>query len=150
MGLAAHLSKGTHRTIIGIIGDEDKVREAPLRAISGVSDVVPVLPAYKLASRDAHPQDSVVQIGTTKIGGGNLAMIAGPCSVEEPGRMDRIARAVKASGANLFRGGAFKPRTSPYAFQDLGEDGLKILRETGDKHQLPIPCVSADHAIKNH
>ena len=144
MGLAAHLSKGTHRTIIGIIGDEDKVREAPLRAISGVSDVVPVLPAYKLASRDAHPQDSVVQVGTTKIGGGNLAMIAGPCSVEEPDRMDRIAKAVKASGANLFRGGAFKPRTSPYAFQGLGEDGLKILRETGDKHQLPIVTEITD------
>lgn len=144
MGLAAHLSKGTHRTIIGIIGDEDKVREAPLRAIEGVSDVVPVLPAYKLASRDAHPQDSVVSVGSTKIGGGNLAMIAGPCSVEEPDRMDRIAESVQKSGANLLRGGAFKPRTSPYAFQGLGEEGLKILRETGDRHGLPVVTEITD------
>ncbi len=83
-----------------------------------MADVIPVLPPYKLASRDAHPLDSIVDVSGVKIGGGHLAMIAGPCSVEEPERMDRIAAAVKRSGANIFRGGAYKPRTSPYAFKD--------------------------------
>lgn len=138
MGLKAHLSRGTHRTIIGVIGDEDKARVEPLRAIPGVADVIPVLPPYKLASREAHPLPSVVNVGGVKIGGGHLGMIAGPCAVESPERMDAIAGAVKAAGANILRGGAFKPRTSPYAFQGLGEDGLKILRETGDRFGMPV------------
>ncbi len=144
MGLTAHLSRGTFRTIVGIIGDEDKLRETPLRAIAGVSDVIPILPPYKLASRDAHPQDSVVDVSGVKVGGGHLAMIAGPCSVEEPERMDRIAAAVRASGANIFRGGAYKPRTSPYAFQGLGVEGLKILREAGHKHSMPVVTEVTD------
>lgn len=144
MGLGAHLSRGTFRTIVGIIGDEDKLRETPLRAIPGVEDVIPVLPPYKLASRDAHPQDSIVDVGGVKVGGGHLAMIAGPCSVEEPERMDRIAAAVRASGANIFRGGAYKPRTSPYAFQGLGVEGLKILRQAGQKHSLPVVTEVTD------
>lgn len=144
MGLGAHLSRGTFRTIVGIIGDEDKLRETPLRAIPGVADVIPVLPPYKLASRDAHPQDSIVDVGGVKVGGGYLAMIAGPCSVEEPERMDRIAAAVRASGANIFRGGAYKPRTSPYAFQGLGVEGLKILRQAGQKHSLPVVTEVTD------
>lgn len=143
LGLKAHLSRGTFRTIVGVIGDEDKTRVAPLMAIPGVAEVVPVMPAYKLASKEAHPQPSVVPVGKgpngpVKIGGGFVGMIAGPCAVEEPERMDRIAAAVKQAGANIFRGGAFKPRTSPYSFQGLGEEGLKILREVGDRHQLPI------------
>lgn len=144
MGFAAHLSRGTFRTIVGIIGDEDQLRDAPLRAIPGVADVVPVLPPYKLASREAHPQDSVVEVGNVPIGGGDLAMIAGPCSVEDPDRMDRIASAVHSSGANIFRGGAYKPRTSPYAFQGLGEEGLKILRETGDRYAMPVVTEVTD------
>ncbi len=144
MGLAAHLSRGTHRTIVGIIGDEDQSREAPLRAIAGVADVIPVLPPYKLASRDAHPQDSVVDVSGVRIGGGHLAMIAGPCSVEEPERMDRIAAAVSASGANIFRGGAFKPRTSPYAFQGLGIEGLRILSSVGQKYGMPVVTEVTD------
>lgn len=138
LGLKAHLSRGTFRTIIGVIGDESKINVDSLRSISGVHEVVPVLPPYKLASKEAHPQPSIVDVAGVKIGGGNLAMIAGPCAVEEPERMDNIARAVKAAGANIFRGGAYKPRTSPYAFQGSGEDGLKILREVGDKHDMPI------------
>jgi 3-deoxy-7-phosphoheptulonate synthase len=138
LGFKAHLSRGTYRTIIGLIGDEQKISPEPLKAIPGVQDVVRVLPPYKLASREAHPQPSVVDVSGVKIGGGHLAMIAGPCAVEEPERMDRIAEAVKAAGANIFRGGAYKPRTSPYAFQGLGEEGLKILREVGDKHGLPV------------
>ncbi len=138
LGLRAHLSKGTFRTVIGVIGDEDQVRAAPLEAIPGVSHVVPVQPAYKLASRTAHPEPSIIEVGTTKIGGGHLGMIAGPCAVESFERLDQIAGAVKTAGANLLRGGAFKPRTSPYSFQGLGEEGLRILREVGDKHGLPI------------
>jgi 3-deoxy-7-phosphoheptulonate synthase len=138
LGLRAHLSRGTFRTIIGVIGDEQKIGADSLRAITGVQDVMPVLPPYKLASREAHPQPSVVEVAGVKIGGGNLAMIAGPCAVEDPERMHTIAGAVKASGANIFRGGAYKPRTSPYAFQGLGEEGLRILREAGDAHGLPV------------
>src|SRR5881392_3928572 len=128
LGLQAHLSRGTYRTIIGVIGDEQRLQAEPLRAIPGVADVIPVLPPYKLASREAHPQPSIVDVGGVKIGGGNLGMIAGPCAVEEQERMDAIGSAVKAAGANILRGGAFKPRTSPYAFQGMGEEGLKLLR----------------------
>jgi 3-deoxy-7-phosphoheptulonate synthase len=138
MGLKAHLSRGTYRTIIGVIGDEQKIGAETLRAIPGVQDVIPVLPPYKLASKEAHPQPSVVDVAGVKIGGGNLAMIAGPCAVEEPERMEAIAAAVKAAGANIFRGGAYKPRTSPYAFQGMAEEGLKILRDVGDKYGLPV------------
>ena len=115
-----------------------------MRAIPGVAQVIPVLPAYKLASRDAHPEASVIDVSGVKIGGGHLGMIAGPCSVEEPERMFRIAESVCKSGANLFRGGAFKPRTSPYAFQGMGEEGLRLLREVGDRFQIPIVTEVTD------
>lgn len=142
--MRAHLSRGTYRTIIGIIGDENRIREEPLRAIPGVAEVVPVLPPYKLASLDAHPEPSVIDVSGVKIGGGNLAMIAGPCSVEEEDRMHRIAASVREAGANLFRGGAYKPRTSPYAFQGLGEDGLKLLRDVGDQYGMPVVTEVTD------
>lgn len=144
LGMRAHLSRGTYRTIIGIIGDENKIREEPLSAIEGVSEVVPVLPPYKLASLEAHPEPSIIDVSGVKVGGGHLAMIAGPCSVEDAPRMHRIAAAVRASGANIFRGGAYKPRTSPYAFQGLGEDGLKLLREVGDEHGMPVVTEVTD------
>jgi 3-deoxy-7-phosphoheptulonate synthase len=138
LGLRAHLSRGTYRTIIGVIGDEAKLQASPLEAIPGVASVVPILPPYKLASNEAHPEPSIIDVAGVKIGGGHLAMIAGPCAIEHASRMDIIAKAVKAAGANLLRGGAFKPRTSPYAYQGMGEDGLKILRGAGDKYGLPI------------
>lgn len=138
LGLQAHLSRGSHRTIVGIIGDEDKLRAEPLRAIPGVREVIPVLPPYKLASLEAHPEHSIVKVGNVKLGGGFLGLIAGPCAVESEERMRSIAKSVKAAGANILRGGAFKPRTSPYSFQGLGEDGLKILRATGDEFGMPI------------
>jgi 3-deoxy-7-phosphoheptulonate synthase len=138
LGLRAHLSRGTYRTIIGIIGDETLVQASPLEAIPGVASVIPILPPYKLASLEAHPEPSVVDVAGVKIGGGHLAMIAGPCAVEGRERMEAIAGAVKRAGANLLRGGAFKPRTSPYAYQGMGEEGLKILREVGDRYGLPI------------
>ncbi|MEX2558473.1 MAG: 3-deoxy-7-phosphoheptulonate synthase [Pirellulales bacterium] len=138
LGLRAHLSRGTYRTIIGVIGDETVVRSAPLEAIPGVASVMPILPPFKLASNEAQPEPTVVDVAGVKIGGGHLAMIAGPCAVEGAERMDAIAAAIKAAGANLLRGGAFKPRTSPYAYQGMGEEGLKILRDTGDRHGLPV------------
>lgn len=144
MGLQAHLSRGTHRTIIGIIGDEDKLRAEPLKAIPGVMEVIPVLPPYKLASIEAHPQPSVIDVAGVQIGGGSLGMIAGPCAVEDHERMRAIASAVKEAGANIFRGGAFKPRTSPYSFQGLGEEGLKILRATGDEFGMPVVTEVTD------
>ncbi len=144
LGMRAHLSRGTYRTIVGIIGDENEIREEPLRAIPGVAEVVPILPPYKLASLDAHPAPSIVDVSGVKIGGGHLAMIAGPCSVEDEPRMHRIAERVRDYGANLFRGGAFKPRTSPYAFQGLGEDGLKLLRDVGDHYGMPVVTEVTD------
>jgi len=144
LGMRAHLSRGTYRTIIGIIGDENIIREEPFCAIEGVSEVVPVLPPYKLASLEAHPEPSIIDVSGIKIGGGFLGMIAGPCSVEDEPRMHRIAAAVRAAGANIFRGGAYKPRTSPYAFQGLGEDGLKLLRDVGDLHGMPVVTEVTD------
>jgi len=138
LGLKAHLSRGTFRTVIGVIGDESKLQVEPLEAIPGVSQVIPVLPPYKLASIEAHPKPTVVDVSGVKIGGGHLAMIAGPCAIESYERLDEIAAAVKEAGANILRGGAFKPRTSPYAHQGMGPDGLKILREIGDKHGMPV------------
>jgi len=138
LGLKAHLSRGTYRTIVGVIGDESLLQSAPLRAIPGVAEVIPVLPPYKLASNEAHPEPSIVDVSGVKIGGGNLAMIAGPCAIEGAERMDIIAAAVSQAGANILRGGAFKPRTSPYAYQGMGEEGLKILRDAGDKYGMPV------------
>jgi len=138
LGLKAHLSRGTYRTIIGVIGDESQFEPATFQAIPGVADVIRVLPAYKLASNEAHPEPSVVDVAGVKIGGGNLAMIAGPCAIEGEKRMDEIAASVRASGANILRGGAYKPRTSPYAYQGMGEEGLKILRDVGRKHGMPV------------
>lgn len=138
LGLKAHLSRGTYRTIIGVIGDEARLQVSPLQAIAGVAEVIPVLPPYKLASSEAHPEPSVIDVAGVKVGGGHLAMIAGPCAIEGAERLDAIAAAIQKAGANILRGGAFKPRTSPYAYQGMGEDGLKILREVGDKYGMPV------------
>jgi 3-deoxy-7-phosphoheptulonate synthase len=138
LGFKPHLSRGEHRTIIGVIGDENKLQAEPLQAIPGVEQVLPILKPFKLASREFHQGDTIVRVGRVQIGGGALAMIAGPCAVEGAKVLDEIAGQVKAAGANLLRGGAFKPRTSPYSFQGMGEEGLKILRDVGDRHGLPV------------
>jgi 3-deoxy-7-phosphoheptulonate synthase len=138
LGLRAHLSRGSHRTIVGVIGDESQFDAAQFQVLPGVADVIRVLPPYKLASNEAHPEPSVVDVAGVKIGGGNLAMIAGPCAIEGAKRLDTIAESVRASGANILRGGAYKPRTSPYAYQGMGEEGLKILRDVGQKHGMPV------------
>ncbi|MCA9078479.1 MAG: 3-deoxy-7-phosphoheptulonate synthase [Planctomycetaceae bacterium] len=138
-GLKHDVSKGEHRTLIGVIGEEDVVRNAPLRAIPGVENVVPVLKPYKLASREVQPEDSAFDVGHgVTVGGGSLGMIAGPCAIEGEDVLLEIAKDVKAAGANILRGGAFKPRTSPYSYQGMGEEGLKILRKVGDELGMPV------------
>src|SRR5437763_4970131 len=123
LGLKPHLSQGEHRTIIGVIGDEDKLQAEPLEAIAGVEKVLPILKPFKLASREFNKRDTVVSVGRVKVGAGAMAMIAGPCAIEGAQILDEIAGQVKKAGANILRGGAFKPRTSPYSFQGMGEDG---------------------------
>jgi 3-deoxy-7-phosphoheptulonate synthase len=138
LGFVPHLSQGVSRTIIGVIGDEEKLQVEPLQAIEGVEQVVPILKPFKLASREFHADDSVFEIKGVKIGGGHLGMIAGPCAVESEPVLVDIAAKVREAGANLLRGGAFKPRTSPYSFQGLGEEGLKILKATGERFGMPV------------
>ncbi|HEY1377842.1 MAG TPA: 3-deoxy-7-phosphoheptulonate synthase [Gemmataceae bacterium] len=138
LGFTPHYSRGEQRTIIGAIGDESKVSAESLAAIIGVEQVLPILKPFKLASRELRHEDTVVQVGHVQIGGGYLAMIAGPCAVESYERLDAIAGRVRAAGANILRGGAFKPRTSPYSFQGLGVDGLRILREVGNNYGMPV------------
>ena len=138
LGFTPHLSQGVSRTIIGVIGDEDKLQVQPLQAIDGVESVVPILKPFKLGSREFHREDSVFDVKGIRIGGGHLAMIAGPCAIESEAILVEIAGHVKESGANILRGGAFKPRTSPYAFQGMGEDGLKILKATGERFGMPV------------
>ncbi|MDX2038456.1 MAG: 3-deoxy-7-phosphoheptulonate synthase [Isosphaeraceae bacterium] len=133
LGFKPHLSTGVARTIIGVIGDEEKLQVEPLSAIEGVEQVVPIMKPYKLASREMRHDDSVVQVKNVRIGGGHLAMIAGPCAIESEERLMEIGEAVTDAGANILRGGAFKPRTSPYSFQGMGEDGLKILKAAGER-----------------
>ncbi|MFO0908418.1 MAG: 3-deoxy-7-phosphoheptulonate synthase [Isosphaeraceae bacterium] len=138
LGFTPHLSQGVSRTIVGVIGDEDQLQAEPLEAIPGVEQVVPILKPYKLASREFHAEDSVFDIKGVKVGGGHLAMIAGPCAIESEEILNEIADRVREAGANILRGGAFKPRTSPYSFQGLGEDGLKILKAAGERLNMPV------------
>ena len=128
LGLKPHISKGTERTIIGLIGPEDVLRVTPLEVYPGVEKVIPVLAPYKLVSREFKSEDSVIKIQKgIEIGGKRIVVIAGPCAIESYDLLLDIAKKVKSAGASILRGGAFKPRTSPYAFQGLGEEGLKYL-----------------------
>ena len=137
-GLEAHISKGENQTIIGLVGDTTKVDPESIEVDPAVEKVMHVSEPYKLANRAFHPEDSVIDVGGVKIGGGHLAVIAGPCSVESKEQVIEIAKAAKAAGANLLRGGAFKPRTSPYAFQGMGSAGLDILVAAKEATGLPI------------
>ena len=139
MGFRHEISRGVKRTLVGVLGDEDLLRNAPLRAIPGVEDVMSVLKPFKLASKEFKQEPSVYELGHgVKVGGGNLMLIAGPCAIEGEAILREIATAVKKAGANVLRGGAFKPRTSPYSFQGMGEDGLKMLRAVGDELKMPV------------
>jgi 3-deoxy-7-phosphoheptulonate synthase len=138
LGLKPHVSKGEETTVIGLIGDERKVDPAAVSTLAGVDKVIPVLKPYKLASRDFKAKDTVVKVGDVRIGGGGFTVIAGPCAVETPEQTLECARKVGKSGASILRGGAFKPRTSPYAFQGLGRRGLEILADARRETGLPV------------
>jgi len=137
LGLKPHVSKGEFRTIVGAIGDESLLRPELFAGLEGVESVMPIMKPYKLASRDFHAEDTVFQVGPRAIGGLNLAVVAGPCCIESEDLLRRTATRIRDAGAGLLRGGAFKPRTSPYSFQGLGEDGLKMLRDVGAETGLP-------------
>ena len=137
-GFKAHLSQGEERTIIGIIGDERKLDQGAIGRMDGVDRVVPVLRPFKLASRDFQPADSKIAINGHTFGDTKVIIMAGPCSVESLEQTMETAKAVKAAGAHLLRGGAFKPRSSPYSFQGLGEEGLKILAQAREETGLHI------------
>ncbi len=140
-GLKAHISTGTERTIIGVIGDTSKVTEEEedsFRAASGVENVVRIVKPFKLASREFRKEDTVISVRGIAIGGRRIPVMAGPCAVENKTILTGIAERVSSAGALFLRGGAFKPRTSPYAFQGLGEEGLRYLAEAREKTGLPI------------
>ena len=138
MNLDIHVSEGAHVTILGLIGDTSRVDMELLSSLEIVESVKRVSEPFKQANRKFHPHDSVIQVGDVKIGGGHFAMMAGPCSVESEEQIIEVARAVKASGANILRGGAFKPRTSPYAFQGMKGEGIELLLKAKADTGLPI------------
>lgn len=137
-GLDTHIVEGAGQTVVGCLGDTSKVDARLFEVDHSVDKVIHVQEPYKLANRAFHPEDSVIDVSGVKVGGENLALIAGPCSVETYEQVLGIAKAVKASGANMLRGGAFKPRTSPYSFQGLGLEGLDILCAVKEEVGLPI------------
>lgn len=143
-GFKVHLSQGVEKTIIGAVGDRSRLKELDLEALSWVEKVVPILAPYKLVSREFHPTDTVIKIGQHEIGGSQVHVMAGPCSVENRSQILETAHAVKAAGATFLRGGAFKPRTSPYAFQGLGEEGLKLLAEAREETGLAVVTEVVD------
>ena len=138
LGLEAHAIPGAQRTASGVTGNRGTVESGAFENLPGVAEVIPVTAPYKLVSREAKREDTVVSIGGVPVGGKRLAVIAGPCAVESEKQALDIARQVAAAGATLFRGGAFKPRTSPYSFQGLGEPALKILKKVREETGLPI------------
>jgi len=157
LGFKANISRGVERTVIGLIGPEDVLRVTPLEAFPGVEKVIPVLAPYRLVSREFKKENSVVKVSKrVSIGGKKIVVMAGPCSVESAKGMRGIALKVKKAGATILRGGAFKPRTSPYDFQGLGEEGLKYLQDAGqetglatitevmDPRHLDLVCKYAD------
>ena len=138
MNLDVHISEGAEVTVLGLIGDTSRVDMELLKSLEMVETVKRVTEPFKQANRKFHPKDTIIEIGNVRIGGGYFAMIAGPCSVESEDQIIEVAQAVKASGANMLRGGAFKPRTSPYAFQGMGGDGIKLLLKAKEATGLPI------------
>ena len=139
-GYTAEVGKGKSKTIIGAVGDQKEKQQHMnlLGQLPGVEAVVPIMQPHKLGSREFRNEDSSFKVGNTIVGGNSLTLIAGPCSIESEDQIFEIAKAVKSSGATILRGGAFKPRTSPYTFQGMGEEGLILLRKAGDEADLPI------------
>ena len=146
-GLSVHLSKGDYQTIVGLIGDTSRIDEDLLASLDIVETVKRISEPFKNANRKFHPDDSVIKVGNTTVGADELAVMAGPCSVESLEQVVEIAKAVKAAGATMLRGGAFKPRTSPYDFQGLAAEGIKYLLEAKKQTGLPIvtEIMNANH-----
>ena len=146
-GLDVHISKGSMHTVIGLVGDTAKIDEELLASLDIVDSVKRISEPFKSANRKFHPDDSVIQVGSTSVGGDIFAVMAGPCSVESEEQVMEIARAVKAAGATMLRGGAFKPRTSPYDFQGLKADGIDLLLKAKKETGLPIvtEIMNANH-----
>ena len=147
MGYDVHLSEGKERTIIGVIGRGRPIDREQLGLMSGVQNVMPVSHPYKIASREFHPDDTLIPLNGIKVGSPDLAIIAGPCAVENRTQIIEMAHAVREAGATALRGGAFKPRTSPYSFQGLGEEGLRYLAEAREATGLPIVTEVMDPAL---
>lgn len=135
-GLQAHVSKGEDRTVVGIIGKAEPALAEQLRQLQGVEEVIKISKSYKLASREFHPEDTVIEVKGVQIGGDELVIMGGPCAVENREQIMEIAKHVKAAGAQVLRGGAFKPRTGPYSFQGIGVEGLEMMAEAGEKYGL--------------
>lgn len=135
-GVQAHVSRGIDRTVIGIIGKAEPSLAEQLRSMKGVENVIKISKSYKLASREFHPDDTVIEVKGVKMGGEHLVVMGGPCAVETPEQIEEIARLVKEAGGQVLRGGAFKPRTGPYSFQGIGVEGLKMMQAAGDKYGL--------------
>lgn len=146
LGYSAHQMPGENRTAIGITGNKGSIDPAHFETLPGVADAIRVTQPYKLISKDPQNERSIIRVGTALIGGNQLAMIAGPCALENREQVFATAKAVSESGAKFFRGGAFKPRTSPYAFQGLGEDGLKMLAEVREQFGLNIVTEAMDES----
>ena len=146
-GLQVHLSKGDYQTIVGLVGDTSRIDEDLLISLDIVETVKRISEPFKSANRKFHPENTVVSVGNTSVGGNIFAVMAGPCSVESREQMIEVAKAVKAAGATMLRGGAFKPRTSPYDFQGLKAEGLELLLEAKRETGLPIvtEIMSAEH-----
>ncbi|MDO8532737.1 MAG: 3-deoxy-7-phosphoheptulonate synthase [Dehalococcoidia bacterium] len=138
LGFKTQVSKGEERTIIGVVGKTYPELRDDLETLPGVAEVIPISRAYKLASREFKPEDTVVQVGNVSIGSNDLAVMAGPCSIESEKQVMDTARAVKSAGANILRGGAFKPRSSPYSFRGMGVEGLKLLAKARAETGLPV------------
>lgn len=145
-GLEVHLSEGKEQTIIGLVGDTRKMQDVAFNSYEGVENAVRISLTYKLTSREFHPENTVVDVDGVKIGDGSLAMMAGPCSIESLDQIRECARIAKAGGATILRGGAFKPRTSPYAFQGLEEEGLKYIRQAADEFDMKVITEVMDEA----
>jgi len=145
-GLEVHLSEGKEQTIIGLVGDTRKMQDVAFNSYDGVENAVRISLTYKLTSREFHPENTVVNVDGVKIGDGSMTMMAGPCSIESSDQIRECARIAKAGGATILRGGAFKPRTSPYAFQGLEEEGLKYIRQAADEFDMKVITEVMDEA----
>ena len=145
LGFDIHRSTGVRHTLLGAVGGKTGVDPRDLELLDGVNEVLRISTPYKLAGRTFRPEGTIVNVGGVPIGGQNVPLLAGPCSVESEEQMEAIASALAAEGVRLLRGGAFKPRTSPYSFQGLGEEGLRIMRKVADRHDMKVVSEVMDH-----